>query len=48
MNLHGGNGLEVSFVDYMEGRLTGIYNQNHPKQQQQQHLQNIALFWILL
>jgi hypothetical protein len=35
MNLHGGNGLEVSFVDYMEGRLTGIYKQNYPKQQQQ-------------
>ena len=36
MNLHGGNGLEVPYVDYMEGRLTGIYKQNYSKQQQQQ------------
>jgi hypothetical protein len=34
MNLHGGDGLEVRYVDYMEGRLTGIYNPNYSKQQQ--------------
>jgi hypothetical protein len=34
MNLHGGNGIEVSFVDYMQGRLTGIYKQNYSSQQQ--------------
>jgi hypothetical protein len=33
-NLHGGNGLEVPYVDYMEGRLTGIYKPNPSKQQQ--------------
>src|ERR687887_650077 len=32
-NLHRGNGIEVSYVDYMEGRLTGIYNPNPYKQQ---------------
>jgi hypothetical protein len=35
MNLHGGNGLEVRYVDYMEGRLTGIYKPDDSKQQQQ-------------
>jgi hypothetical protein len=35
MNLHGGNGLEVPYVDYMQGRLTGIYKPNDSKQQQQ-------------
>jgi hypothetical protein len=34
MNLHGGNGLEVPYVDYMEGRLTGIYKPDDSKQQQ--------------
>jgi hypothetical protein len=34
MNLHRGNGLEVRYVDYMEGRLTGIYKSNDSKQQQ--------------
>ena len=33
-NLHRGNGLEVPYVDYMEGRVTGIYNPNSSKQQQ--------------
>jgi hypothetical protein len=32
-NLHEGNGIEVSYVDYMEGRLMGIYNPNPYKQQ---------------
>ena len=34
MNLHRGNGLEVRYVDYMEGRLTGVYKSNDSKQQQ--------------
>ncbi|MGB8035812.1 MAG: hypothetical protein WCF03_18515, partial [Nitrososphaeraceae archaeon] len=33
-NLHRGNGLEVPYVDYMEGRLTGIYKPDSSKQQQ--------------
>ena len=33
-NLHRGNGLEVPYVDYMEGRLTGIYKPASSKQQQ--------------
>ena len=36
--------LEVSFVDYMEGRLTGIYKQNYPKQQQQSSLKYRTYF----
>jgi hypothetical protein len=34
MKLQRGNGLEVRYVDYMEGRLTGIYKPNDSKQQQ--------------
>jgi hypothetical protein len=44
MNLHGGNGIEVSFIDYMEGRLTGIYKQNYPSQQQQLSLKYRTYF----
>jgi hypothetical protein len=33
-NLHGGNGLVVPYVDYLEGRLTGIYKPDSSKQQQ--------------
>ena len=32
MKLHGGIGFEVPYVDYMEGRLTGIYKPNYSKQ----------------
>jgi hypothetical protein len=44
INLHGGNGIEVPYVDYMQGRLTGIYNQNHPKQQQRQSSSKYSTF----
>jgi hypothetical protein len=33
-NLHGGKGLEVPYVDYMEGRLTGIHKPHSSKLQQ--------------
>jgi hypothetical protein len=32
MKLHSGNGLEVRYVDYMAGMLTGIYKPNLSKQ----------------
>jgi hypothetical protein len=45
MNLHGGNGHEVSFVDYMQGKLTGIYKQNYPNQQQQQSSSKHSIYF---
>jgi hypothetical protein len=34
INLHGGNGFDIPFVDYMQGRLIGIYKPDDSKQQQ--------------
>jgi hypothetical protein len=44
INLHGGNGLEVRYIDYMEGRLTGIYKSNDSKQQQQSSAKDSTYF----